>query len=145
MERLHCTCVRVDGTGVLLCGRPAGGKSDLALRLIDGGGVLVADDYTEVEARDGRLFGHAPETIRGLLEVRGIGVVKLDFADEAAIGLIIELVPGGENIERLPDPAARDVQGVALPLFRLSPFEASAISKVRLAVRITDGSVKCVP
>ena len=145
MERLHCTCVQVDGTGVLLCGRPAGGKSDLALRLIDGGGVLVADDYTEVEARDGRLFGHAPETIRGLLEVRGIGVVKLDFADEAAIGLIIELVPGGENIERLPDPAARDVQGVALPLFRLSPFEASAISKVRLAVRIADGSAKRIP
>ncbi len=141
MERLHCTCVRVDGAGVLLCGKAAGGKSDLALRLIDGGGELVADDYTEVEARDGRLFGRSPATIQGLLEVRGIGVVNLDFADEAAIDLIIELVPGGEGIERLPAPATRDVQGVALPLFRLSPFEVSALSKVRLAVRIAGGSI----
>lgn len=133
------------GTGVLLCGRPASGKSDLALRLIDGGGVLVADDYTEVEARDGRLFGQAPETIRGLLEVRGIGVVKLDFATDAAIGLIIELVPDGESIERLPEPATRLIQGVALPLFRLSAFEASALAKARLAVRIAGGSIACVP
>ena len=82
MERLHCTCVQVMGAGILLCGQPASGKSDLALRLIDGGGVLVADDYTEIEARDGRLFGRPPETIRGLLEVRGIGVVKRDFVNE---------------------------------------------------------------
>ncbi len=141
MERLHCTCVQVDGAGVLLCGRPASGKSDLALRLIDDGGVLVADDYTEVEARDGRLFGRSPETIRGLLEVRGIGVVKLDFAPEAAIGLIVELVRDGESIDRLPEPATRDIQGVELPLFRLSPFEASAPSKVRLAIRIANGSI----
>ncbi len=145
MERLHCTCVRVDGVGVLLCGKAASGKSDLALRLIDGGGELVADDYTEVEARDGRVFGHAPETIRGLLEVRGIGVVKRDFVNEAAIGLIIELIPGGEGIERLPEPATRDIQGIALPLFRLSPFEVSALSKVRLAVRIAGGSITQVP
>ncbi len=133
------------GSGVLLCGRPASGKSDLALRLIDGGGVLVADDYTEIETRDGRLFGQAPEAIRGLLEVRGIGVVKRDFAVEAAIGLVIELVPGGESIERLPEPASRRIQGVALPLFRLDPFEASALSKVRLAVQIAGGFITHVP
>ncbi len=133
------------GAGVLLCGRPASGKSDLALRLIDSGGVLVADDYTEVEARDGRLFGRPPETIRGLLEVRGIGVVKLDFATDAAIGLMVELVPGGKNIERLPEPASRSIQGVEIPLFRLDPFEISALSKVRLAVRIANGSIIHVP
>ncbi len=145
MERLHCTCVQVDGIGALLCGRPAAGKSDMALRLIDGGGELVADDYTEVEARDGRLFGRPPAAIQGLLEVRGTGVVKLDFVNEAAIGLIIELVPGGEGIERLPEPATRSIQGVDIPLFRLDPFEVSALAKVRLAVRIAGGSIVRVP
>ncbi|RME65602.1 MAG: aldolase, partial [Alphaproteobacteria bacterium] len=50
MERVHGTCVAIDGAGVLILGPSGAGKSDFALRLIDEGAVLVADDYTDVAA-----------------------------------------------------------------------------------------------
>jgi len=144
MERVHCTCVDIDGTGVLLSGPSGSGKSDLALRLIDAGGRLVADDYTEVEIRDGQLTGRAPEAIKGMLEVRGIGVVRREFIAETRIGVMVELAPGGP-IERLPDPQTTEVLGISLPLFRIDPFEVSALSKVRLAVQIAHGAIMHVP
>jgi len=79
MLRIHGTCVALSGLGVLLRGPSGSGKSDLALRLIDGGAKLVADDQVEL-ALDaaGRVMARAPATLSGLLEVRGIGPAKLE-------------------------------------------------------------------
>lgn len=146
--RLHVTTVALDGRGVLLRGPSGSGKSDLALRLIDGGGRLISDDYTELSVRDDVLWAGPPETIAGLMEVRGVGVVRLcDSApDPVPAVLLVDLVHDAEAIERLPDPETEALApGHAVRRIVLDPFEASAPAKVRLAVRIVSGDILSTP
>lgn len=131
---IHATCVAVDGIGVLLRGAPGAGKSDLALRLIDGGARLVADDRTELSRRGDRIIAAAPAAIAGRIEARGIGIVAVPSIAEAVVRLVVDLVPP-ERIERLPEPRAVDLLGIALPGLNIDPFAASAPAKLRLAVR----------
>ncbi len=140
MKRVSGTCVSVDGHGVLLRGPSGCGKSDLALRLIEDGAFLVADDYTEIEARGRCLVATAPATIRGMLEVRGLGILRVDSLDEAQLAVIIDLVPASE-VPRMPEPVDSQILGVALPLFKLVSYEPSAPAKVRLAVRLSTGGI----
>ncbi|HSR55540.1 MAG TPA: HPr kinase/phosphatase C-terminal domain-containing protein [Alphaproteobacteria bacterium] len=131
----HGTCIAIDGAGVLIRGSPGAGKSDLALRLIDDGAKLVADDQVRLHIRDGALIAQPPDELRGMMEVNGIGIMRVDpanLADEAALALVVDLVAGGE-VERLPEAEAESVMGIELPRIRLSPFEASAPAKLRLA------------
>ena len=129
---LHATTVALDGRGVLIGGPSGSGKSDLALRLIDGGAILVSDDQTLVRRRGAALLARAPATIAGLIEVRGIGIVTMPHLDEASIALHVELVDP-LVIERLPPPDIRVILGVPVPVLRLAPFQASAAAKLRLA------------
>lgn len=138
MALIHASCVVVGGVGVLIRGASGAGKSDLALRLIDAGASLVADDYCEAEALAGRLVVRPPPAIAGKLEVRGFGIVDLAHLPSTTIGLIVDLVAHAE-IERLPDPkegAASDtIEGVRIARLRLDPTHASAVAKVRLALK----------
>lgn len=138
MSTLHATCVAIDGFGVLLRGPSGAGKSDLALRLIDGGAQLVSDDYTVVTAHGGHLVASAPESIKGVIEVRGLGLVPMTPRSRAVVGLLVDL-DGGGAVERLPEPETELIDGIALPRLRIAPFEASAAAKVRLAARINAG------
>lgn len=133
MQLVHATTVEIDGHAVLLRGASGSGKSDLALRLIDGGAVLVADDQTELVAEGGRLFAGVPAAIAGLLEVRGLGILRVAHRDRVPLALVVELVPTRE-VERLPEPQSAVFLGVTVPLARLHAFEASAAAKVRLAI-----------
>ena len=133
-QPIHGTCVAIDGAGVLLRGPSGCGKSDLALRLIDGGARLVADDRVSLGARAGDLVASAPGALVGLLEVRGVGIERLDAVARTTLRLVVDLV-APETVERLPEPATVELCGVVLPLLRLDPFEASAPAKLRLAVR----------
>jgi serine kinase of HPr protein (carbohydrate metabolism regulator) len=144
MERIRGTCVAVDGRGVLLRGPSGGGKSDLALRLIDGGARLVSDDYTDIDNRQGRLFASAPPEIRGMLEVRGLGVLRV--ASELPVGLnvVIDLAATADT-PRMPASHQLEILGVFVPIFKIAPFEASAAAKVRLAVRLSTGGIMQVP
>jgi serine kinase of HPr protein (carbohydrate metabolism regulator) len=137
---LHATCVAVAGHGVLLRAPSGGGKSDLALRLIDAGAVLVGDDYCAFAVRDGALVASPQEALAGLLEVRGLGILRLPHAAEALVRLIVDLVPGGP-IDRLPEACFTALLGVRLPVVSLDPFETSAAAKVRLAVRLATGDI----
>lgn len=137
---LHATCVAIGGHAVLLRGPSGAGKSDLALRLIDAGAVLVSDDQTRVEAAGGRLLASPPPAIAGLLEVRGLGLVRLPHRPGTAVVLVVDLV-APEDVERLPAETGIELEGVRLPLVRLAPFEASAAAKVRLAVRRATGDI----
>ena len=137
---VHATCVALpdsDGgwSGVLLRGPSGAGKSDLALRLIDDGARLVADDQTQLQNVDGAVVARAPGTIAGKIEVRGLGILALPHLDTVALTLVCDLVTPDE-IERLPAPATADIAGVALPRLALAPFEASAPAKLRLGVEV---------
>jgi serine kinase of HPr protein (carbohydrate metabolism regulator) len=133
--QVHATCVEIGGVGVLIRGAPGAGKSDLALRLIDGGARLVADDYTDIAVVAGRLVARAPAAIAGRLEVRGLGVVEAPAVAEAPVRLVVDLVAASE-IERLPDQRMCAYLGVDVPLLALSAFEGSTAAKLRLAARI---------
>lgn len=140
MQRLRGTCIALEGHGILLRGDSEAGKSDLALRLIDAGGELVSDDYTDVLAEDGRLLASAPPPLHGLLEVRGLGIVRLPAIATASLVAAVDLV-GISEIERLPLPCSETILGVALPVFRLMPREASAVARIRLMIHLACGSI----
>ncbi|HEY5210147.1 MAG TPA: HPr kinase/phosphatase C-terminal domain-containing protein [Stellaceae bacterium] len=134
MIRIHGTAISLDGEGVLLRGPSGSGKSDLALRLIDGGARLVADDQTELRAIGGTPRMSAPATIAGRLEVRGLGIMTVPTIGSAPLRLVADLVPAA-MVERLPEPAWCRLLDCEIPLIALAPFEASAPAKLRLALR----------
>lgn len=131
-ENLHATSVAIDGRAVLLSGPSGSGKSDLALRLLDRGFQLVSDDRTIVRKEGGTLVASAPDTIRGKLEVRGIGIVDVPPAEDTAVALVVELTG---TMERLPDDSReRTILGIAVPLVSIDATTASAPSKVAIAL-----------
>jgi serine kinase of HPr protein (carbohydrate metabolism regulator) len=141
-ETHHGTAIALAGTAVLIRGPSGSGKSDLALRclalaptaLTAVPAMLVADDYVTVTRTGDKLVAEAPATIRGKLEVRGLGIVTVPCLDRAELVLVADLV-APERIERLPDPAPEvDLAGVKLPLLHIVPFEASAPVKLLLAL-----------
>lgn len=135
MQLVHATSVEIDGHAVVIRGPSGAGKSDLGLRLIDGGAVLVADDQTQLTAEGARLFASAPENIASMMEVRGLGIVRLPHRDRVPVALVVDLVMP-KDIERLPEPAMTAFLGIRVPRIALAAFEASAAAKVRLAVTV---------
>jgi len=132
-ETLHATSVAIDGRAVLLCGASGAGKSDLALRLIDRGAVLISDDYTLVQRVEGQLRATAPATIAGRLEVRGLGIMNMPHAAQAPVALLIDLF---DTVDRMPlEPLHRALAGVQVPVTKIAPREPSAPIKVELALR----------
>lgn len=130
-EMVHATTVAKDGRGVVITGRSGSGKSDLALRLIDRGFVLVSDDQTIIGKSGANLIAWAPETIRGKIEVRGVGILNMAFADSAAVSLWVELA---NEIKRLPGDEKHMILGVEVPALNLDALTASAPLKVELAL-----------
>jgi serine kinase of HPr protein (carbohydrate metabolism regulator) len=124
--------LRLDGRwrGVLVEGSSGCGKSDLALRLLEAGFRLVADDRVLLWTAAGRLFGRAPDALRGLIEVRGQGVLAETALPLAQVSLVAR--PG--DGERMPEPETSEILGVGLPLIRLDYLEASAAAKLRRAL-----------
>lgn len=141
---IHATCVRLDkaGTafgaprdaGVLLIGKSGTGKSDLALRLIAMGAKLVSDDRSELFVWRGRLYACAPARLAGLIELRGIAILKLPHAPRARIALVVELDRESARLpapRRYRPPAALNLSAKAAPaVIKVAPFEASAPAKI---------------
>jgi serine kinase of HPr protein (carbohydrate metabolism regulator) len=130
-ETIHATCVAIDGRAVLIAGPSGSGKSDLALRLLDRGAVLVSDDYTIVELRKGRLTASPPVAIAGKIEIRGVGIVERPCVREVPVALLVDLT---QPPERLPEPRSTTIVGIALPTVAVSALEASAPIKVEAAL-----------
>ena len=120
--------------GVLLRGPSGAGKSALALRCLDAGWRLVADDRTLVWASGGLAYGRAHPNIAGLVEARGVGVLPVPFLDRAEIGLCVDLVESEAAVERTPEPATTLLAGVAIPSLSLWAHDAAAPAKLALAV-----------
>lgn len=131
-EMLHATTVAIDGQAVVIEGRPGAGKSDLALRLIDRGAALVADDQTLLLRQGDRLVARCPDTITGRIEVRGLGILEMPVVSDAPVSLIVRL---GDEDQRMPDRRVRRIAGIAVREVTLDPFRASAPIKVEVALR----------
>lgn len=84
-----------------------------------------------------------PDKLAGLLEVRGLGILRFDYQDNVPLTLVVDLVPA-EAVDRMPEAENTEISGVPLPLLRLCPWEASAPAKVRLAVGVASGSILCL-
>jgi HPr kinase/phosphorylase len=139
---LHASSVARGAEAVLLLGPPGSGKSDLALRLIAGGWTLVADDQCVLRAEGGTVRAEAPPSLRGMLEVRGLGIfVGLPVAAETILLLVVRLVPA-EAVPRLPSAAAwRGMAGAFLPEVALDAGP-SAPAKVALALDAAAGRLR---
>ena len=134
---LHATLIELAGVGILLTGKSGSGKSDLALRLIENkGAVLVADDVVEVECAGGKIYGCAPTAIAGMLEVRGIGIVKYPYYKRAEVRLVIHLVDKSEDVERMPKVHTVTILGLEIKQIDLYAKENSAPDKVMAAARL---------
>ena len=121
--------------GVLIQGPSGIGKSDLALRTLSLGCRLVADDRVSAFGSAGRLFGRPPAPLRGLLELRGLGVVPVDTLDLVEISLVIDCVAAGA-VERMPEITSLLLLGVEVPTMAICPLEASAPAKLCRAVEV---------
>lgn len=134
-RRLHGSCVSRNGDAILLIGPPGSGKSDLVLRLLSHGFELVADD--QVDIAEG--MASSPPVLAGLLEARGIGIVRLPYRQRARLVLIVDLET---HAERLPEPR-RDLD-LDLPVVCIDPDRASATERVALALDCAIGRVRQV-
>ena len=128
----HGSCASRTGDGVLLIGPPGVGKSDLLLRLLARGFDLVADDRVDIEEGMAR----PPPGLAGLLEARGLGIVRLPHVAEARLALVVEL---GSRATRLPAPARHYT--FDLPLVLVDPNAASAPERVALALDCALGRI----
>lgn len=136
-EMLHATSVAIDGRAILIEGVSGVGKSDLALRLIDRGATLVSDDRTLVVRHNAVLVARAPDTIRGKIEVRGLGILTLPAVTDVTVALIVRL---GVTPERMPDRRQRRLAGVVVPEFAFDAFHASTPIKIEWALRQPDAT-----
>lgn len=139
-ENLHGTAIAVGGRAALIRGPSGAGKSDLALRIIGlppgplvaHPPVLVADDRVLATATTQGVRLSCPAALVGLLEVRGIGIVRVPCMTDAILHLVVDLV-APETIERMPDAGRTTmVCSHAVPCVRLAAFEASAAIKLMI-------------
>lgn len=132
-QPVHASCVALDGRAVLLIGASGSGKSDLALRLVDRGWTLVADDYVHLRPAHGRLLASPPDRIAGQMEVRNVGLVSLPFASDIPVCLAVLL---DREPERLPEPGEWRFAGQAVPALPLPAFQPSTALKVEHMLRL---------
>jgi serine kinase of HPr protein (carbohydrate metabolism regulator) len=128
---VHGTVVAWLDRGLLLKGPSGIGKSDLAIRLIEAGAELVADDLVQLEVVDDRLVARAADG-HGLIELRGQGIFRLPARDEVHLDICAELCPPAAMPERLPAIASIELCGIELLAYRLDPLSASATARLRV-------------
>lgn len=114
MMRVHGSAVAINGRAVLILGPSGSGKSATALALMATGAALVSDDQTELRRDGGRLIADAPAAIRGLVEARGVGLLRATSAGPTEVALVVDL--GSDEAERLPPERRHEILGVSLPL-----------------------------
>lgn len=141
---VHATAVAINDHGVLLVGPSGSGKSDLALRLIDRGAVLVSDDIVYIEQSEGKPLLRAAPNIEGRIELRGVGIIDVLHTKNAVMRMVAEMAPPDERMP--PENLSTDIAGYSVPLLKIAALEASAPLKVEYALRsIIDADIWPMP
>ena len=142
---VHATCVALARAAdifggahegaVLLLGESGSGKSRIALQMISRGAILVADDRVELFARGRHLWARPPPRLAGLFEARGVGIVKLPYADEARVVLAVSLAAAPQRYPEHVVYAPPEALAIREPpaLFRLAADDAAVCDKIFLA------------
>lgn len=115
---MHASCVVFDGAAVLITGASGQGKSSLALQLMAFGAGLVADDRTRLWTQNmptgPELWADAPETLRGQIEARGLGILQARVDGASPVRLIVDL--DRRETERLPPFRTTVLLDICLPV-----------------------------
>lgn len=142
VKSIHGSCVAIGQYAALLRGESGSGKSDLTLRFLNltkpNGEApdysLVADDRVIISNQNGKLIARSPDTIRGKIEIRGVGLISFKSIAQAELRIIVDLVPG-EQVPRMQYPFDEtsyiDLEGVMTPCIKMYPFETSAAIKLK--------------
>jgi HPr kinase/phosphorylase len=139
------TAVACDGKAVLILGEPGVGKSDLALRLIDQGAALIADDLVELTRGADQVMAafpsDAPAELKGRIEAWGIGILAVPAVDRpVALALVVEATAPAQ-VPRMPKAEFSQWLDIDIPTLRLALLEPSTPTKVRLALGAISGSI----
>jgi HPr kinase/phosphorylase len=128
---IHGTCVALNQKAVLICGKPGFGKSSLALQLIDRGATLIADDQTILILEKEKIMATAPLALKGLMEVREVGICSLSYQDKSPLKLCVDLCEENQ-LERLPKCNFAKHHGLRIPLLKLKKNDPLGAIKVEL-------------
>lgn len=129
--------VAIGARAVGIAGPPTSGKSSLALALIDRGAGLVGDDCLTLEKREdgkgARLLAAPPPNIAGMIEIAGVGIVRMPIADPVPLALVLSL---GRTGERLPERIERrEWLGIAIPVLPFDPGHIAPAVRAEYALR----------
>lgn len=131
-ENIHAGCVALEGRGLLILGPSGAGKSALALELMARGAALVSDDRTELRREGAALIADAPEALKGMIEARGMGILRARPAGPVPLVLVADL--GETETDRLPPRRSKILLGVSLPLLHntgTAAFPAAILQYLR--------------
>jgi len=120
----HACALEINKTGILIIGQPGSGKTSLMMGLLQRAKIeklnasLVADDQVYLSTPDQKVFAKVPETIAGMVEIRGYGITDHAFKSETQIELVVELIED-DKIERMPHPKSYEINSLNLPLLEV--------------------------
>ena len=130
LKRIHSTSVVIDDNGVLILGDSGSGKSDLALRLIDNGATLISDDISICRKNSNNIYLYCPPEIKGLLEVREIGIITVPFVERIKLRLVVNLK--SNNNERSTKDNYITILGIKIPIINIEGKNSSAVAKIKV-------------
>ena len=130
LKRIHSTSVVIDDNGVLILGDSGSGKSDLALRLIDNGATLISDDISICRKNSNNIYLYCPPEIKGLLEVREIGIITVPFVERIKLRLVVNLK--SNNNERFTKDNYITILGIKIPIINIEGKNSSAVAKIKV-------------
>ena len=130
LKRIHSTSVVIDDNGVLILGDSGSGKSDLALRLIDNGATLISDDISICRKNSNNIYLYCPPEIKGLLEVREIGIITVPFVERIKLRLVVNLK--SNNNERFNKDNYITILGIKIPIINIEGKNSSAVAKIKV-------------
>ncbi|WP_233544969.1 HPr kinase/phosphorylase [Pseudooceanicola sediminis] len=129
---VHASCAAVAGRGVLVLGPSGAGKSSLVLEMLSRGAGLVADDRVILSRETDALIAASPPPLEGLIEARGIGILKARYGGPTKVSMVVDL--GKDELERLPPQRSTILLGVSLPLLHntgTAAFAAAILQYLR--------------